>query len=282
MRFYGSSKIQCPRCIIMRHESIGNISPCIWVDTGLTEPAITREHSTIRLADTPPESLVSASAAELTYTKKELFDSLRRISARRQHSAESSGLLGNNIKQATKLLQHVRSLLKINGRAAIVVPDNVLFEGGAGETVRRKLLHECDVHTLLRLPTGVFYAQGVKANVLFFDRKSASQNPWTEKLWIYDLRTNQHFTLKTNPLKYEDLQDFIKCYNPDNRHQRQETERFHAFTNEELVKRDKCSLDVFWLKDESLVPPSAQTGKSRVSKLQRKLSPTIFWFRRVF
>src|SRR3990170_2523990 len=97
-------------------------------------------------------------------------------------------------------LQHVKTLLSVNGRAAIVVPDNVLFEGGAGETVRRKLLHECDVHTLLRLPTGVFYAQGVKANVLFFDRKPASEKPWTEKLWIYDLRTNQHFTLKTNML----------------------------------------------------------------------------------
>jgi len=149
-------------------------------------------------------------------------------------------------------LQHVRTLLKINGRAAIVVPDNVLFEGGAGETVRRKLLQDCDVHTLLRLPTGVFYAQGVKANVLFFDRKPASQNPWTEKLWIYDLRTNQHFTLKTNPLKFEDLQDFIKCYNPDSRHQRQETDRFKAFTYEELMQRDKANLDIFWLKDESL------------------------------
>jgi type I restriction enzyme M protein len=102
------------------------------------------------------------------------------------------------------------------------------------------------------LPTGVFYAQGVKANVLFFDRKPASQNHWTEKLWIYDLRTNQHFTLKTNPLKFEDLQDFIKCYNPDNRHQRQETDRFKAFTYEELMQRDKASLDIFWLKDESL------------------------------
>ena len=81
-------------------------------------------------------------------------------------------------------LQHVKTLLKINGKAAIVVPDNVLFEGGAGETVRKKLLIECDVHTLLRLPTGLFYAQGVKANVLFFDRKQASEKPWTEKFWI--------------------------------------------------------------------------------------------------
>ena len=114
-------------------------------------------------------------------------------------------------------VQHVVSLLKMNGRAAVVVPDNVLFEGGAGETIRRKLLDSCDVHTLLRLPTGVFYAQGVKANVLFFDRKPASETPWTKWLWIYDLRTNKHFTLKTNPLKRADLDDFVSCYNPANR-----------------------------------------------------------------
>jgi type I restriction enzyme M protein len=149
-------------------------------------------------------------------------------------------------------LQHVKTLLSINGKAAIVLPDNVLFEGGAGETVRRKLLHDCDVHTLLRLPTGVFYAQGVKANVLFFDRKPASEKPWTEKLWIYDLRTNMHFTLKTNPLSLTDLQDFILCYNPVNRHDRKETERFKSFGYDELIQRDKTNLDIFWLKDESL------------------------------
>ena len=149
-------------------------------------------------------------------------------------------------------LQHVKTLLKINGRAAIVVPDNILFEGGAGETVRKKLLAECDVHTLLRLPTGIFYAQGVKANVLFFDRKPASENPWTEKLWIYDLRTNKRFTLKTNALTYADLEDFIKCYNPDNRYDRKETERFKAFSYDELIQRDKTSLDIFWLRNESL------------------------------
>ena len=149
-------------------------------------------------------------------------------------------------------LQHVRSLLKINGRAAVVLPDNVLFEGGVGETVRKNLLHECDVHTLLRLPTGVFYAQGVKANVLFFDRKPASETPWTTTLWIYDLRTNQHFTLKTNSLKREDLDDFVRCYNPSNRHARKETERFRSFSYDEIVKRDKLSLDIFWLKDDSL------------------------------
>jgi type I restriction enzyme M protein len=140
-----------------------------------------------------------------------------------------------------------------------VVPDNVLFEGGAGETVRRKLLHECDVHTLLRLPTGLFYAQGVKANVLFFDKKPASETPWTKKLWIYDLRTNQHFTLKTDPLKREDLDELVSCYNPTNRHTRKPIwsekkpdGRWRAYAYDELIARDKASLDIFWLKDDSL------------------------------
>ena len=156
-------------------------------------------------------------------------------------------------------LQHVHTMLKINGRAAIVVPDNVLFEGGAGETVRRRLLQQCDVHTLLRLPTGIFYAQGVKANVLFFDKRPASATPWTKELWIYDLRTNMHFTLKTNPLKREDLDDFVACYDPENRHDRKATWlennqafRWRRYSYEELIQRDKASLDIFWLRDESL------------------------------
>jgi len=149
-------------------------------------------------------------------------------------------------------LQHVSTILKIGGTAAIVVPDNVLFEGGAGETVRRKLLDQFDVHTLLRLPTGIFYATGVKANVLFFDAKPAQASPWTDDLWIYDLRTNKHFTLKRDPLTYEDLKDFIDSYNPDNRHEREETERFKPFPYEDLIKRDKVNLDIFWLKDDSL------------------------------
>lgn len=173
-------------------------------------------------------------------------------------------------------LQHVKTLLKINGKAAIVVPDNVLFEGGAGETVRKKLLHECDVHTLLRLPTGVFYAQGVKANVLFFDRKAASERPWTQTLWIYDLRTNKHFTLKTNPLRHEDLQDFTKCYNPQNRHDRKESECFKPFTYEQVLQRDKANLDIFWLKDESLedtanLPPPHIIAREITENLQSVL-----------
>jgi type I restriction enzyme M protein len=149
-------------------------------------------------------------------------------------------------------LQHITTLLKANGRAAVVVPDNVLFEGGAGEVIRRKLLQTCDVHTLLRLPTGIFYAQGVKANVLFFDRKPAREAPWTSRLWIYDFRTNIHLTLKENPLKAADLAEFLASYNPADRFRRQESDRFKSFTYEELQKRDKLSLDIFWLKDDSL------------------------------
>jgi type I restriction enzyme M protein len=156
-------------------------------------------------------------------------------------------------------VQHVRSILQIHGRAAVVVPDNVLFEGGAGEAVRRKLLHECDVHTLLRLPTGVFYAQGVKANVIFFDRRPGSPAAATKALWIYDLRTNKSFTLKQNPLTRADLDEFVACYNPENRHERTPTwsdenpeGRWRAFDYEELMARDKVNLDIFWLRDESL------------------------------
>jgi len=149
-------------------------------------------------------------------------------------------------------LQHIATILKADGKAAVVLPDNVLFEGGAGEKVRRKLLETCDVHTILRLPTGIFYANGVKANVVFFDAKPKDGKVHTKGVWFYDLRTNKHFTLKTRPLKRDDLQDFIDCYHPENRHDRKETERFRFYPYEELIVRDKASLDIFWLKDDSL------------------------------
>jgi type I restriction enzyme M protein len=150
-------------------------------------------------------------------------------------------------------VQHIKTILDINGRAAVVLPDNVLFEGGAGETIRRRLLQEFDVHTLLRLPTGIFYAGGVKANVLFFDKRPAGERPWTERLWVYDFRTNQHFTLKQNQLRREHLQDFVDCYLPGKaRSERVETDRFRPFTYDELVARDKANLDLVWLKDDSL------------------------------
>ncbi len=173
-------------------------------------------------------------------------------------------------------VQHVKTLLAINGRAAIVVPDNVLFEGGAGETVRRKLLQECEVHTLLRLPTGIFYAGGVKANVLFFDRRPASETHWTQRVWVYDLRTNMHFTLKQNSLQYEDLAEFIEAYRPENRHDREESERFRSLTYDELLQRDKVSLDIIWLRDESLedsanLPPPGVIAAEIVEDLQAAL-----------
>lgn len=156
-------------------------------------------------------------------------------------------------------VQHIYNMLKIDGSAAIVVPDNVLFEGGAGEKIRRKLLQLCDVHTLLRLPTGIFYAQGVKANVLFFDKKPGREEPWTKELWIYDFRKNQDFTLKQNPLTRVHLDEFVECYRPGQRHKRTPTwsqanpeGRWRCYTYDELLARDKVSLDIFWLRDDSL------------------------------
>ncbi|MCQ4308624.1 type I restriction-modification system subunit M [Pseudomonas stutzeri] len=157
-------------------------------------------------------------------------------------------------------VQHIRSMLKSTGRAAVVVPDNVLFEGGAGETVRKRLLETTELHTILRLPTGIFYAQGVKANVLFFDNHPASKTPWTREVWFYDYRTNVHHTLKKKPLRFEDLQDFISCYNSANRQNRQETwhesdnpdGRWRKYGIDQILARDKTSLDIFWLKDKTL------------------------------
>ncbi len=157
-------------------------------------------------------------------------------------------------------VQHIRTMLKTTGRAAVVVPDNVLFEGGAGETVRKKLLETTELHTILRLPTGIFYANGVKANVLFFDNHAASKESWTKEVWFYDYRTNIHHTLKKKPLRFDDLQEFITDYNSLNRHKRKESwnevknpeGRWRKFSYEQIIARDKTSLDIFWLKDKSL------------------------------
>lgn len=156
-------------------------------------------------------------------------------------------------------VQHINTILKATGKAAVVVPDNVLFEGGAGETVREKLLQTTDLHTILRLPTGIFYKPGVKANVIFFDKRPASPERQTKDIWIYDFRTNIHFTLKQHPMTDADLDDFIACYNPQNRYERKETwseenpdGRWRKFSADDVFKRDKKSLDIFWIKDKSL------------------------------
>lgn len=157
-------------------------------------------------------------------------------------------------------VQHIKTILKTDGEAAVVLPDNVLFDGGAGETVRRKLLETTDLHTILRLPTGVFYAQGVKANVLFFDNKPAAKTPWTKNVWIYDYRTNIRHTLKQKPLRYEDLAEFVECYKPDNRANRRQKwseknpeGRWRKYSYDEITARDNCNLDIFWLKSDSVI-----------------------------
>ena len=175
------------------------------------------------------------------------------------HTYERQDFWTSTKNKQLNFLQHVKTLLKMHGSCAIVVPDNVLFEGGAGETVRRNLLQQFDVHTLLRLPTGIFYAQGVKANVLFFDASPHARKPWTERLWVYDLRTNKHFTLKMKPLRRADLDDFVACYRSGKLHKRKPTwnpenegGRWRAFVYDELAKRDKLNLDLLWLRDSAL------------------------------
>ena len=177
-------------------------------------------------------------------------------------------------------LQHIMSLMEMNGRAAVVLPDNVLFEGGAGEKIRRRLLDEFDLHTILRLPTGIFYAGGVKANVLFFEKKPPQVGGGhnTTKLWVYDFRTDKHFTLKQRPLRRSDLDDFVEAYKPDApRTERKEGERFKCFDYEELIARDKVNLDITWMKDpalddaDSLLPPEV-IAQEIITDLQAALS----------
>ncbi len=177
-------------------------------------------------------------------------------------------------------VQHIANMLKINGKAAVVVPDNVLFEGGAGETIRKNLLERCNLHTLLRLPTGIFYAQGVKANVIFFDAKPASKEPWTKELWVYDYRTNIHKTLKTNKLQKEDFDEFVKLYLAKKRKatwsEDNEDGRWRNYSYDQLAARDKTNLDIFWLKDESLedsenLPPPDVLASEIVEQLEAAL-----------
>lgn len=151
-------------------------------------------------------------------------------------------------------LQHIMSLLKDGGRAAVVLPDNVLFEGGSGEIIRKKLLEDFNLHTILRLPTGIFYANGVKANVLFFVKGSK-----TNSIWYYDYRTNIKHTLVTKKMTRANLDDFVACYNADNIDTRNETYnaetnpngRWRKFDVEDILRRDKTSLDITWIKQTS-------------------------------
>jgi type I restriction enzyme M protein len=186
-------------------------------------------------------------------------------------------------------VQHIRTILKTGGTAAIVIPDNVLFEGGAGEIVRKKLLETTDLHTILRLPTGIFYAQGVKANVIFFENKNASPTHQTKEIWFYDYRTNVKHTLKKNPLKESNLDDFVKCYNPKNRHHRVETwsqenpaGRWRKYTYENIIARDKTSLDITWLKSgEETVDYSLTELVSMIEKKSNNILQAVSSLRKI-
>lgn len=211
--------------------------------------------------DTSPSTLYSMVLTNPPFGKKQ---SLKTVNEEGELDSEDEVVVRQDfwVSTANKQLnfvQHIFNLLKVNGRAAVVVPDNVLFEGGPGQKIRDQLMKQCDVHTLLRLPTGIFYKPGVKANVIFFDRKPPQEKPWTKKLWVYDLRTNKHFTLKQRPIQRSDFDEFVDLYKPGAIHRRKPTwsvenpeGRWRCYEYVELLKRDKLSLDLFWIKDDSL------------------------------
>jgi type I restriction enzyme M protein len=171
-------------------------------------------------------------------------------------------------------VQHVYSMLGENGRAAVVVPDNVLFEGGAGERIRRALLQQCEVHTLLRLPTGIWYSPGVKANVLFFDKKPRTRALATKDIWVYDLRSNKKFSVRQSPIEADDLTDFIHCYSADDPSQRKETAHFRRFKYSEIILRDKASLDIQWL-DPTIDSTQDETPQALMKKILKDLKEAM-------
>ncbi|HEY8102070.1 MAG TPA: class I SAM-dependent DNA methyltransferase [Burkholderiaceae bacterium] len=242
--FYGNEIVPSTRRLCLMNLFLHNIGEL----TG--EPSVDRSDALIieskRKVDYVLANPPFGKKSSMTFTNEEGEEDKDALTYERQDFWESTS------NKQLNFLQHIVSMLKMDGKAAVVLPDNVLFEGGAGEKIRRKLLENCDVHTVLRLPTGIFYAQGVKANVLFFDAKPKNGRIHTKGVWFYDLRTNKHFTLKTRTLKLDDLRDFITCYNPDNRHKRVESERFKYLSYDELMARDKANLDIFWMKDDSL------------------------------
>lgn len=211
--------------------------------------------------DTPPTRLYSMVLTNPPFGKKQ---SIRTVNDEGELEKVEEAIVRDDFWASTSnkqlnFLQHIFNLLKVGGRAAVVLPDNVLFEGGPGQKIREQLMRQCDVHTLLRLPTGIFYKPGVKANVLFFDRRPPREEPWTSRLWVYDLRTNMHFTQKKNSVTREDFDEFVKVYKPGAIGERRQTwseknpdGRWRKFEYDELAKRDKLNLDLFWIKDESL------------------------------
>ncbi|MCX5575132.1 class I SAM-dependent DNA methyltransferase [Enterobacter sp. E-TC7] len=267
--FYGNEIVPSTRRMCLMNLFLHNIGELY------AEPAIDRSDALISEPKIKVDYVLAnppfGKKSSLTITNDEGEEERDALTYERQDFLETTS------NKQLNFLQHIMSMLKIDGKAAVVLPDNVLFEGGAGEKIRRKLMQNCDVHTILRLPTGIFYAQGVKANVVFFDSKPRDGQVHTKGIWFYDLRTNKHFTLKTHTLKLHDLQEFVISYNPKNRLERQENARFKYFTYEELVARDKANLDIFWLKDDSLdslddMPPPDVLQHEIIEHLEAALS----------
>jgi type I restriction enzyme M protein len=267
--FHGNEIVPGTRRLCLMNLFLHNIGDVVGepaverADALIAEP---RQRADLVLANPP-----FGKKSSMTITNEEGEEDRDALTYERQDFWETTS------NKQLNFLQHIVSMLKVDGRAAVVLPDNVLFEGGAGEKIRRKLLETCDVHTILRLPTGIFYAQGVKANVVFFDNAPKDGRVHTQGVWFYDLRTNQHFTLKTRPLKLADLRDFVACYNPANRHERQASERFRHYPYEDLIARDKASLDVFWLEDDSLdnlddLPPPEVLQQEIIDHLEAALA----------
>lgn len=249
--FYGNEIVANTRrmCLMnMFLHNIGELDGESYINSNDALIAPSSQHVDYVLANPP-----FGKKSSITITNEEGEVEKEDLSYNRQDFWETTS------NKQLNFLQHIKTMLKINGEAAVVLPDNVLFEGGAGEEVRKQLMKTTELHTILRLPTGIFYAQGVKANVLFFVNKPASKEAWTKDVWIYDYRTNVHHTLKKKPMTMSHLEEFIELYKPGNREKRQETwsesneeGRWRKYTYEEILSRDKTSLDIFWLKDKSL------------------------------
>ncbi|MCI9141566.1 MAG: SAM-dependent DNA methyltransferase [Lachnospiraceae bacterium] len=252
--------------------NIGDIYGAIPVDLGdslLTDPGIRYDY----VFTNPPFGKKSS----ITFTNEEGEQEDEDLIYNRQDFWVTSS------NKQLNFVQHINTILKSTGEAAVVVPDNVLFEGGTGETIRRKLLETTDLHTILRLPTGIFYKPGVKANVIFFEKRPAGPDIQTKEIWIYDFRTNVHFTLKQHPMTEADLEEFVTCYHPQNRFQRIETYseknpegRWRKYSVQEILGRDKTSLDIFWIKDKALadldnLPPADELAGDIMENLQSAL-----------
>jgi type I restriction enzyme M protein len=226
----GSADGECP--VISQDALAKEVSDSDRVDIVLANPPFGKKSSITVIS----EKTGKAESEKLTYEREDFW--------------------ATTSNKQLNFVQHIANMLKIDGKAAVVVPDNVLFEGGAGETVRKNLLDRCDLHTILRLPTGIFYAQGVKANVIFFDNKPAAKKPWTKNVWLYDYRTNVHKTLKQNRLAKSDFDEFVQLYGAKNRKANWQEDgdegRWRSYSYDEIVARDKTNLDIFWLKDDSL------------------------------